>query len=360
MSSIMEFNNTRRNNFLGHDGFIWWIGVVENRKDPLNLGRCQVRIKGLHAKELTSVPTESLPWAQPLFPVNNTFCTPSTLKDGDMVIGFFMDGDAAQFPIIFGMFHGIPEDEAVPGIGFSDQRSEQELQISPRKPKSIDYKTDGFGARITDNDTASHYPEILNEPTIDRLGRHESIDKTIVKTKRDSIVTVTDAVGDEWTEPQTPYDAQYPYNQVSSTESGHIQEFDDTPGAERLHLYHRSGSFEEYHPDGSVVEKVVKDKYTIIMADDRVYVMGNCYITVQGNAKVFVQHDCDLKVAKDFNLNVGGNWKIDVGGNVETNITGNSKTTIGSGSVVDVTGTFDQTSTDITTIKGPEVIIKNG
>lgn len=358
--SVMEFNNTRRNNFLGHDGFVWWIGVVENRLDPLNLGRCQVRIKGLHSSELTQVPTETLPWAQPLFPANNTLSTPSTLKEGDMVIGFFLDGDAAQFPIIFGMFHGIPEDAAAPGVGFSDQRTDKQLQLSPRKPQKIEYKTDGFGARMTDSQSGSHYPEFLNEPTIDRLSRNENIDKTIVKTKQDSIVTVLDAVGKKWAEPETPYDAQYPYNQVISTESGHIQEFDDTPGAERLHLYHRTGSFKEYHPDGSVVEKIVKDNYTIIMKDEMVYVMGNCSITVQGNAKVLVQHDCDLKVGKNFNLNVGGDWNIDVGGNIKTNIIGNSKTTIGSSSVIEVTGTIDQTSTDITTIKGPEVIIKNG
>ena len=35
-------------NFLGKDGFVWWKGVIENRDDPLHLGRCQVRIFGWH------------------------------------------------------------------------------------------------------------------------------------------------------------------------------------------------------------------------------------------------------------------------------------------------------------------------
>ena len=39
----MDFNNTRRANFLGHDGFVWWVGIIEDRMDPLQLGRVRVR-----------------------------------------------------------------------------------------------------------------------------------------------------------------------------------------------------------------------------------------------------------------------------------------------------------------------------
>ena len=39
------------NNFIGKDGFNWWVGVVENRMDPLKLGRCQVRIFGYHTEK---------------------------------------------------------------------------------------------------------------------------------------------------------------------------------------------------------------------------------------------------------------------------------------------------------------------
>ena len=358
--NVMEFNNTRRSNFLGHDNFIWWIGVVENRKDPLNLGRCQVRIKGLHSSDLTSVPVEALPWAQPLFPINNSFTSPSTLKDGDMVMGFFMDGDAAQFPIILGMFNGIPENAANPGSGFSDQRTENELKVSPRKPKSIDYKSDGLGARITDNDAGILYPENLNEPTTDRLIRNENIDKTIVKLKKDSVAKTKDSSGKEWSEPQTAYDAQYPFNKVFSTESGHVQEFDDTPGAERIHLFHRTGSFVEYHPDGSRVDKVVKDNYSIIMKDDRIYIMGDCYITVQGNAKVLVEKNCDLKTGGDLNFDIGKNWNINVAGSVSTKIGAALSTDVYDSVKLTAGGTIDETSSEKITITGAEVEIKYG
>ena len=52
-------------NFLGKDGFFWWVGVIENRMDPLALGRCQVRIFGWHHDGSTDskqrVPVTDLP-----------------------------------------------------------------------------------------------------------------------------------------------------------------------------------------------------------------------------------------------------------------------------------------------------------
>ena len=66
-------------------------------------------------------------------------------------------------------------------------------------------------------------------------------------------------------EPAPRYDAEYPFNHVRFTESGHVQEFDDTPGAERIHTQHRSGTFEEFGPDGERVLKVVNRNYTAIL-----------------------------------------------------------------------------------------------
>ena len=52
-------SNNRRGNFIGHNGFVWWIGVIEDRMDPLNLGRCRVRIQGLHEGTKAQVPTNT-------------------------------------------------------------------------------------------------------------------------------------------------------------------------------------------------------------------------------------------------------------------------------------------------------------
>ena len=48
----------------------FYYGVVEDRvSDPLKLGRCKVRVVGLHTEDKTQLPTAELPWATILQPV---------------------------------------------------------------------------------------------------------------------------------------------------------------------------------------------------------------------------------------------------------------------------------------------------
>ena len=82
--------------FMGRDGFIWWAGVVEDRSDPLKLGRCRVRCLGYHTDDRTLLPTEDLPWAHPLLPITSSGVSgigqsPLGLLEGSWVIGFFRD-----------------------------------------------------------------------------------------------------------------------------------------------------------------------------------------------------------------------------------------------------------------------------
>lgn len=97
---------TERNNFLGLNNFVWWVGEVEGRADPLKLGRCQVRIFGWHTDNKSLLPTQDLPWSTPLYPVNNSKSFQSP-RIGDWVVGFFMDGESAQFPVMFGVMPAI-------------------------------------------------------------------------------------------------------------------------------------------------------------------------------------------------------------------------------------------------------------
>jgi hypothetical protein len=60
------------NNYAGMNGYVWWIGVVENVFDPLKLGRLQVRIIGWHTDDLNAIPSDSLPWAQTVLPLSDT------------------------------------------------------------------------------------------------------------------------------------------------------------------------------------------------------------------------------------------------------------------------------------------------
>lgn len=93
-------------NFIGKNNFIWWVGVIENRVDPLTLGRCQVRIFGWHNENSVILPTSDLPWAQAVIPLNNSK-TSSAPRVGEWVLGFFMDGEQAQIPVMMGVLPGL-------------------------------------------------------------------------------------------------------------------------------------------------------------------------------------------------------------------------------------------------------------
>ena len=117
-----------------------------------------------------------------------------------------------------------------------------------------------------------------------------------------------------WTEPASDWDAKYPLNQVIATESGHTFEMDDTPGAERIHVSHRTGTFEEIYPDGKKVTKVVKDKYEIIMSNDNILVMGSYNLSVKGQGSIMIEGDT--------NVTVKGNMITKVEGDMTTKVDG--------------------------------------
>lgn len=94
------------NDFYGKKQFIWWTGIVEDVKDPLNLGSIRVRIIGLHSQDKTQVPTINLPWAQVAKPTTGAN-TSSGPREGDWVFGFFQDSEQAQIPVVLGVFPGI-------------------------------------------------------------------------------------------------------------------------------------------------------------------------------------------------------------------------------------------------------------
>ena len=296
--------------FAGKNGFIWWTGIVENRNDPLKLGQCQVRCVGWDADNKMHLPTKDLPWAKPLLPVNGTEVYAP--KEGDMVIGFFIDGENAQERVMMGILPNIPLKTANPQQAFADPRTATELVSAPKTPKEKTYNTDGTGIEIVERDQAESYPKILDEPSTSRIARNDaaSITKTFIQERKDNLVTGVETVNDTWDEPETLYNTVYPYNNVIETESGHLLEFDDTPEAERIHLAHRNGSFQEWFPDGDKVEKVTKDNYQIVMGDDKVYIMGKCQVTIQGDAELYVQGNFDMNVDGTCNIRSTGNMKL--------------------------------------------------
>ena len=93
---------------IGKDGFIWFIGVVENLTDPLKVGRAKVRIIGWHDADTNKLSTDDLPWAYPVLPVTQSQNVPN-YHPGDWVLGFFLDGLLAQQPLITGVLPGVPQ-----------------------------------------------------------------------------------------------------------------------------------------------------------------------------------------------------------------------------------------------------------
>jgi hypothetical protein len=290
--------------------------------------------------------------------------TNTTAKEGDMAVGFFMDGESAQERIIMGTFPKIPLKEADPESAFQDPRTDT-LADAPRPPESKVYNEDGTGIELTEKPKATAFPINLDEPTTSRLFRNDedTITETFIQERKDNVVTGVETVNDTWDEPETPYSTTYPFNNVIETESGHILEMDDTFGAERIHLAHRNGSFNEWFPDGDKVEKITKDNYQIVMGDDRIYIMGKCLVTVQGDAEIYVKENAFVKVDKNVEATIGGNVTAQVDGNVDAtiggsvtaDIGGSTTMTVGGSVTADVSGSVTATASSFT-LNGPTTV----
>lgn len=168
------------------------------------------------------------------------------------------------------------------------------------------------------------YPkyDYVGRPDVHKLATGQS-DLTAVETKNENLVMDIPTADDiPWDEPSSPWASTYPYNQVFETEAGHMMEFDSTPFHERIHIWHRSGSYLEIDVNGTSVRKVKGTNYEIIEKDNNVYVKGALNITadgvtnilvrdnvnlrVHGKTSVEINDDLDIRVAGDFNMAVGG------------------------------------------------------
>lgn len=274
---------------------LYWIGVVEDRHDPLMSGRCRVRIHGHHNVDPNLLPVKDLPWAQTILPVTSAAMhgigeTPLGPVEGTTVVGFFADGEDFQVPVILGTLAGFPWRKPPKKFGFRDPATT--LDSRP-------YPSEDFPRK-----------DLLKEPDLNRLGRRQSLSKTIVQKKKDSVEkSIPIAFSGTWNQPNIPFNPEYPYNHVTESESGHVMEVDDTKDNERLHWYHRKGTFTEIDANGTKVTKVVGDNFEIIERNSHLFIKGRGNITIAGQCNILVQADC--------NIQVDGNMKVHAHGNLE-------------------------------------------
>jgi len=233
-------------------------GKVEDLIDPLKLGRVKVRVLGFHDNRDSGaykIATKDLPWSQVMMPANS----PSVNGKGssvNLLVGSLVAGE------------------------FLDSALQEFIVMG-----SLPTKTAG----VEDNN---------------------------VRVREEADPNATDPKGTYEPEGST-YAPKYPYNNVMETESGHVKEYDDTPGAERITERHMSGTQYEVSPNGSKVERIVRDNYRLVVGHDTLEVYGNVRIIVSGHA--------DLAVAGNLTASVTGNISADSMGDITLKATETDK-----------------------------------
>jgi len=348
------------NYFMGLDGFVWFTGVVENRNDPAKLGRVQVRCLGYHTEDLIDIPSKDLPWAHIMMPVTDPSMqglgnSPSFLTEGTWVVGFFRDAMEKQQPVIMGSLPGVPQVVADKTKGFNDPNG--------KYPGTITHSNH----TIEESDVSRLARGQISETHLSLQNRRANKWEKIPTATKPNLSTVSTTSKAEtlstFSEPDpkglkvdtSPYtSAEYPYNHVYESESGHITEIDDTPGGERLYRQHKSGTYEEIVADGTKTVKVFGDNYELTAGANNVFVKGNINLTCSGTKRERIDGDYILEVGGDFTRKIHKNEQVKIGatggGNLEEEIIGNHGFNIANAmsGAIGVTGTGTAKDCDIT------------
>lgn len=300
------------NNFSGKE-HVTFIGVVEDRQDPMEINRVRVRMYALDTDDKSKTPTNMLVWAMVKLPTTTNNNSPTHLPEGCTVTGYFLDGRDMQQPIVDGILTGMARE----GLdkrseGFTDPRAS--LEGFPQNPEKTRVKAGDNLVSGLWRGVGSFINGIKN--TLRKVGS-------------------TGAGGAMVQEPPQSYATKYPYNHGYESESGSGYEIDDTPASERVHIFHRTGSYIEIHPDGTVVKKSTANDYLVVLGTQNTIIAGDEIIVVEGSSRVRINNDAVMEVTAgswnidiqngNVNMKVNGNVVQDVTGNVDYNIQGNLK-----------------------------------
>ena len=323
--------------FMGKDGFHWFIGVVEDRNDPLQVGRVRVRAVGYHTENKTILPTEDLPWATVMTSTESSGMsglgtTPHFLVLGTHIVGFFRDVDC-QEPVILGALPGAPGQYGNPNVGFADptRRSSDSSEVDynrsyyPKTPEESDINELARGVLTATN---PNFREGTRHVDVAAAGR----DQFTVSTVNEDL-TIDAVTFNTFSEPRVAnsdntisgtYKPTYPLNHVYETETGHLLEFDDTPDHARINIFHNSGTYMELSKNGTRVNHTAGDEHNTAL-NRFTNIKDNETLTVNGSMKILVNTDriegqnFDIQIDDGANLNIQvdrGAANIVVKGNV--------------------------------------------
>jgi hypothetical protein len=216
---------------MGQQGFRWWVGtVIDCVNDPLQLGRVRVRVRGVDDYKEDTQITQ---WA--------VCVTPTTSASYRGV------GDTPSLLVgseVFGFF----------GDG---NRGEVRIVVGSIPQQSGDVNTNALSAQARGSD-----PE--------------------EKTKLHPI------------EPDSAFNAEYPFNRVIRTRKGHMIELDDTDGAERVNIYHASGTAIEMAPNGRLTIRNPGDSFEVVGGVKNIAVTGNANIEIGGDLNAVVKGNASI------------------------------------------------------------------
>lgn len=226
---------------IGEQGFHWFLGIVE-QIDEDPKQLGRVKIRVLHDDD--DAPADELDWAHVLMPTTSA--------------GVEGVSDTPSLSV----------GSRVVGFYLDGSEKQQPVIMST------------FNA-IPDNDASKH--------SLSWLARGKNI-------------LLKDKIGPE---PDSAYEAQYPYNRVIQTKSGNVIELDDTPGSTRIHIYHNSGAYVEINNDGRIVIKSPTDTIDVCGGVRTVYAKKDVDIIAENNVTIAAKKGIKLAAAGGVTITEG-------------------------------------------------------
>lgn len=270
-----------------NSNLVFYRGVVEDNNDPEKLGRLRVRIFGIHSDNIEELPTEELPWSEVAYSLENGFISgvgKSFVALKGTFVWCFLDSNDTNKPVVFASCVGISHEKE--------------------------------SGAFTDPDGKYPLDDRLKESDFNRFARGDKVSEADAEKlfKEKQLKGVSTTGGSTWDEPDSNNSqAQYPFNNVTETQSGHIIQFDDTNGNERIQIFHKSGSYIEIKPDGSIILKSTKDFYQIATENHKQNTGQNYDLTINADKTELITGNSEFTIGKDETKEINGEHDLTIG-----------------------------------------------